>query len=56
VFVVLNGRARKRPVTTAGTSEKGVLIESGLIGGEELIVSPPAGLKDGQRVQPGNKV
>ncbi|HSU31382.1 MAG TPA: efflux RND transporter periplasmic adaptor subunit [Bryobacteraceae bacterium] len=55
VFVVLNGRARKRAVTTAGTSEKGVLVESGLIGGEELIVSPPAGLKDGQRVQPGNK-
>jgi HlyD family secretion protein len=51
VFVVVNGRARKRPVTTSGTSQKGVLVASGLIGGEELIVSPPASLKDGERVQ-----
>ena len=51
VFVVVNGHAVKRPVTTAGNSEKGVLIESGLVGGEDLIVSPPAGLKDGQRVE-----
>ena len=51
VFVVVNGHARKRAVTTAGNSEKGVLIESGLIGGEDLIVSPPANLKDGQRVE-----
>lgn len=50
VFVVVDGRARKRSVTTGGASEKGVLIESGLIGGEDLIVSPPANLKDGQRV------
>lgn len=51
VFVVVNGRARKRTVKTGGTSDKGVLIESGLIGGEDLIVSPPADLKDGQRVE-----
>jgi HlyD family secretion protein len=52
VFVVLNKHARKRAVTTAGTSERGVLIESGLIGGEDLIVNPPANLKDGQKVEP----
>jgi HlyD family secretion protein len=51
VFVVVNGRARKRPVTTDGNSEKGVLIANGLIGGEDLIVSPPANLKDGQKVE-----
>jgi HlyD family secretion protein len=51
VFVVLNGRARKRAVTTGGSSDKGVMVESGLIGGEDLIVSPPADLKDGQRVE-----
>ncbi len=51
VFVVVNGHARKRPVTTGGTSDKGILIESGLIGGEDLIVSPLATLKDGQRVE-----
>ncbi len=51
VFAVVNGHARKKPVTVRGTSDKGVLIASGLIGGEELIVSPPATLKDGQKVE-----
>lgn len=51
VFVMVNGHARKRPVTVGGTSSKGVLIESGLIGGEDLIVNPPADLKDGQNVR-----
>ncbi len=51
VFVVMNGRARKRPVTTSGTSDKGVLVDSGLIGGEDLILNPPANLKDGDRVE-----
>lgn len=51
VFVVLNGRARKQAVTTAGTTAKGVLVESGLVGGEQLIQSPPANLQNGQRVQ-----
>ena len=51
VFVVVENRARKRAVTTAGNSERGVLIAGGLIGGEDLIVGPPADLKDGARVQ-----
>jgi HlyD family secretion protein len=51
VFVVVNGHARKRPVTTGGAAEKGVLVQSGLIGGEDLIVGPPASLKDGQKVE-----
>lgn len=51
VFVVVNGHARKRAVTVGGSSDKGVMIESGLIGGEDLIVAPPADLKDGQRVE-----
>lgn len=51
VFVVVKGRARERHVTTGGTSSQGVLVASGLIGGEDLIVNPPANLKDGQRVQ-----
>jgi HlyD family secretion protein len=52
VFVIVDHHARKRPVTTAGNSERGVLIASGLIGGEDLIVDPPATLKDGSRVEP----
>ncbi len=51
VFAVVNGHARKKLVTVRGTSDKGVLIASGLIGGEDLIVSPPANLKDGQKVE-----
>jgi HlyD family secretion protein len=51
VFVVVKGHAVQRAVTSSGNSGKGVLIDSGLIGGEDLIVSPPAGLKDGQRVE-----
>jgi HlyD family secretion protein len=51
VYVIVNGRARKRPVTVGGTTQDGVLIEKGLIGGEEIVVNPPANLRDGQRVR-----
>ncbi|MFL6451550.1 MAG: efflux RND transporter periplasmic adaptor subunit [Bryobacteraceae bacterium] len=51
VFVVVGGRSRKRSVSSGGSSANGVLIQDGLIGGEELVVNPPADLKDGQRVE-----
>lgn len=51
VFVVLNGHAVRRPVKISSTSGQNARIESGLIGGENLVVNPPAGLKDGDRVQ-----
>ncbi len=51
VFVVVDDHARRRTITTAGSNNNGVLVESGLIGGESLVVSPPADLKDGQKVQ-----
>ena len=51
VFVVVKNKAIKRAVTTGGSSDKGVIVSSGLIGGEDLIVSPPADLKDGQKVE-----
>ena len=51
VFVVVNGHARRRAIQSSGSSGKGVLVESGLIGGEDLIVNPPADLKDGQKVE-----
>jgi HlyD family secretion protein len=50
VFVVLGGKVTGRTVKTGQTTSAGVQIEQGLIGGEDLIVSPPAGLKDGDRV------
>jgi HlyD family secretion protein len=51
VFVVFDGRALRRAVKTGATSGQNVRIEEGLIGGEDLITSPPAGLKDGDRVR-----
>jgi len=51
VFVVLGGRAARRTVKTGATTSQGVQIQDGLIGGEDLIVNPPASLKDGDRVR-----
>jgi HlyD family secretion protein len=51
VFVVLEGKAVKRAIKTGATSAQGVQVEQGLIGGEDLIVNPPAGLKDGDKVR-----
>jgi len=49
--VVLDGKAVRRAVKTGSTASNGVRIEDGLIGGEDLIVNPPASLKDGDRVR-----
>ena len=52
VFVVENGRAVKRPVTVGkGMVGKDVEVRDGLIGGEDLIVSPPEALHDGDKVK-----
>jgi HlyD family secretion protein len=51
VFVVSNGRAVRRTVRTGAAMAQGMRIEDGLFGGEDLIVNPPADLKDGDRVK-----
>jgi len=51
VFIVLNGRAVERAIKTSGNTPQGLRVEDGLIGGEDLIVNPPAELKDGMKVQ-----
>jgi HlyD family secretion protein len=51
VFVVLNGKAIRRPVSVGMTMSNGVRVKQGLIGGEDVIVSPPAGLTDGANVK-----
>jgi HlyD family secretion protein len=38
-------------VKSGPTTSQGVHIDDGLIGGEDLIVNPPADLKDGDRVK-----
>ncbi len=50
VFIVLNGKALARPVKTGGTTANGLVVEQGLIGGEDLVLAPPATLKNGDRV------
>ena len=52
VFIVVDGKAMRRKVQLAGTSSQGTTVSNGLIGGEDLIVNPPADLKDGQKVRP----
>ncbi len=34
----------------AATTSQGLQVREGLVGGEDLIVNPPANLKDGDRV------
>ena len=52
VMVVEDGRAIKRPVMVGLKTASGeVEVKSGLIGGEDLIVSGPEGLKEGDRVK-----
>ncbi|HVS70942.1 MAG TPA: efflux RND transporter periplasmic adaptor subunit [Phycisphaerae bacterium] len=55
VFIVENGKARKVSVTTGITSAAGdIEIMKGLAGGEELVVSPPDSLKEGDSVKTGS--
>lgn len=56
VFVMSNGRAVRRAVKTGAvmtlsSGGQSVQVEQGLIGGEDLILSPPDTLKEGDRVK-----
>jgi HlyD family secretion protein len=56
VFVMSGGKAVRRTVKTGAAmtlagGKAGVQIDQGLIGGEDLILSPPEDLKDGDRVK-----
>ncbi len=51
VFVLLGGKAVRRVIKAGSTTSQGVRVEEGLIGGEDLIVAPPANLKEGDAVQ-----
>jgi HlyD family secretion protein len=50
VFQIVDGKVVKRAVTPGATTAQGVAV-AGLIGGEDLVLGPPAGLKDGERVE-----
>jgi RND family efflux transporter MFP subunit len=51
VWTIADGRARRRPVRTGIEAAEDIEIVSGLRAGEAVIVHPPEGLKDGDRVQ-----
>lgn len=51
VLVVLQGRASERPVRIGDPTAEGVIVTEGLIGGEDIVVNPPANLEDGDRVR-----
>ena len=50
VFVVVNGKAVAREVRTGGSGPQGLRVESGLYGGEDVILNPPPELMDGAAV------
>ena len=51
VFIIENGRARKRTVTLTARDIDTVVVESGLKENQQVIVSPGANIKDGVRVK-----
>lgn len=51
VFVVQDGVAQRRPVTVGVRGPRLTEIRSGLATGEVVILDPPAGLADGERVR-----
>ena len=51
VFVIVDGKAVRKPVVISATTSQGAQVDSGLIGGEDVVVNPPADLKDGQKVR-----
>jgi HlyD family secretion protein len=51
VFVVSRGRAVQRHVRILASTPMGVQISQGLLGGEDVILNPPANLRTGEKVR-----
>ncbi len=51
VYIVLGEKVVERAIKTSGNTPQGLRVEDGLIGGEDLVLSPPAELKDGSKVR-----
>jgi HlyD family secretion protein len=50
VFIVFNGRTLRRDVHVLGPRSGGYLVDA-LVGGETVVTSAPADLKDGQKIR-----
>ncbi len=51
VWIVVDGRARARTVDLGPARDSSVEVRRGLDGGEQVVVQPPPGIKDGARVR-----
>ena len=51
VFEIVDGTARRQTITTSGTRQDRVVVSDGLAGSETLVLNPPEGLKDGDKVR-----
>ena len=49
VLILVYGQVVEKTVRTSGATPQGLRVEDGLIGGEELILNPPADLKPGAK-------
>ncbi len=51
VLILVNGKVVERAVKTGGVTPQGIRIDEGLIGGEDVVLSPPPELKSGMKVK-----
>jgi HlyD family secretion protein len=51
VFVVVDGKAVRRPIQTFAKTPQGIQVSHGLMIGEDVILNPPSNLSDGERVR-----
>ena len=49
-YKFVGGKLVERTIQTSGNTQQGLRVESGLIGGEDLVVNPAPELKDGMKV------
>jgi HlyD family secretion protein len=50
-LILVGGKVVERAIRTSGSTPQGLRVEDGLIGGEELVLNPPADLKPGARAK-----
>jgi HlyD family secretion protein len=51
VFIAFGGKVIRRAVKVTRNTSEGLRVEDGLIGGEDIVLNPPADLKDGAKVK-----
>jgi HlyD family secretion protein len=51
VFVIVGDKVVEKAIKTSGSTPQGLRVEDGLVGGEDLVINPPADLKPGATVK-----